>query len=67
MREYYWITIFNRNRTIIKQVKMERGAALCEFIMFLEKRGFVALNDVLYYNKETGYRVIFTFNVSKNN
>ena len=67
MKEYYWVTIFNRNRTVIKQVKMERGAALCEFIMYLEKHGFVALNDAFYYNKTTGYRVIFTFNVSKNN
>ena len=65
MREYYWITVFNRNRTIIKQVKMERGSALCEFIMFLETRSFVALNDAFYYNKTTGYRVIFTYNISK--
>lgn len=67
MKENYWITIFNRNRTVIKQVNMERGAALCEFIMYLEKHGFVPLNDALYYNKATGYRVIFTYNVSKNN
>jgi hypothetical protein len=65
MKEYYWVTIFNRNRTIIKQVKMERGAALCEFIMYLEKRGFAPLNDAFYYNKATGYRVIFTFNCMK--
>jgi hypothetical protein len=59
MKGYFWVTIFNRNRTIIKQVKMERGSALCEFIMYLEKHGFAPLNDVLYYNKKTGYKVIF--------
>lgn len=59
MKEYYWVTVFNRNRDLVKQVRMRRDALLSEFLAWLTKNGFEPLNDAFYYNKETGYKVIF--------